>query len=152
MKIKILKDEKNELLGRREVWFETEHKGSATPSKRELAETLAAKLNAKMDLMVIRHYRTYFGKHIAKGLCLVYASPEAMVAAESRKHVLEKKRIGVLPSKEEEKPAEKGEDKPAEKGEDRPAEKEGGKPAEQEETKKQAGEGESNEAQAEQKE
>lgn len=112
MRISIKQDNKNPLLGRREVVFEVHHKQAATPSKSELAETLAAKLNTKTELMVIRHYNTHFGRHMATGLCLVYDSAEKMTIAESRKHTNEKKRIGAKPTKPEEKPAE--EEKPVE--------------------------------------
>ncbi|MBR9680062.1 MAG: hypothetical protein GOU99_03370, partial [Candidatus Altiarchaeota archaeon] len=125
MRISIKQDNKNKLLGRREVAFEVHHKKLATPSKNELAEILAAKLNVKLDLMVIRHYRTQFGKHLANGICLIYESTEKMTAAESRKHINEKKRIGIKPVKKPAKPVEA----PAEKQEEKPAEAEKTEPA-----------------------
>ena len=95
MELRIIDDRENPLLERREVWFEVEHRGKPTPPKLEVAKLLAAKLNAKLDLMVIRHYTTKFGTNVSRGLCLIYANPEAMIRAEPVKLLNARKRIGM---------------------------------------------------------
>ena len=94
MQLKIIKDEEKILLERREVRFEVTHKGASTPKKIEVAELLAAKLNAKLDLMLIEHFNTKFGRNISDGLCLVYNNEKAMKIMKNDKVLKPKKRIG----------------------------------------------------------
>jgi len=107
MEVKIVRKEENPLLKRREVWFEIDHPGEPTPKKIDVAQILAAKLNAKLDLMVIKYYGTIYGTNRSRGLCLIYEDEKAMVMAEPLKKMNPKKRIGV--KEEEKKEGEKGE-------------------------------------------
>ena len=102
MEIKIVRDEKNPLLQRREVWFEVRHEGKPTPPKIEVAKVLAAKLNANLDLMVIKYYTTGFGTNVSRGLCLVYENGEAMKRAEPANKINARKRIGLKEKEGEE--------------------------------------------------
>lgn len=100
MEIKILKDAQNLLLERREVEFQVIHAGKPTPSKHDMAEKLAAKLNAKLDLMLIENYTTSFGMNTSEGRCIVYENKDAMINAESTRLMNPKKRIGLVEKKE----------------------------------------------------
>lgn len=128
-KLKINEKKDNPLLRRMEVTFEVDHQGGATPGKQQVAELLAAKLNAKTDLMVVKNYYTPFGTNSSLGLCLVYEDIKAMERAESHKVLNPKKRIGEKAKKEAEKTKEK--EQPAPKAEGKPKEK-----ADKEEPKK----------------
>lgn len=110
MKLNIVEDKENPLLNRREIEFEVEHEGSATPKKLEVSEMLAAKLNANTKLMIVRFY-TQFGSNVSRGSCMVYKDSAAMERAEPTKLLNEKKRLGKAP---EAKPEEKEEPKKAE--------------------------------------
>jgi small subunit ribosomal protein S24e len=181
MELKITSDRKNPLLGRREVKFQVFHNGKPTPRKHEVAEKLAAKLDAKIDLMQIENYTTSFGMNSSEGTCLVYENEAAMERAEPTKLINPKKRIGFVekpaepqkeepekaeakpePKKEEPKPDEKKEEaKPETKKEPektKQVKEEGkqepakdGKPADEKKAKPEK-EGKKDEAQAEQKE
>ena len=94
MKVEIIKDTKNPLLSRRQIKFVVTHDGMATPNKLDVAEHLAAKLSADMNLMVIEGYTTQFGSNISSGLCFVYDSSDAMNKAEPHNTLNAKKRVG----------------------------------------------------------
>lgn len=102
MKVEINKDEKNPLLNRRQIKFSVTHDGKATPSKLDVAEQLAAKLNANLDLMVIEGYKTPFGENKSKGICFIYEDAKSMNRAEPIKLLNPKKRVGG--TREEKKP------------------------------------------------
>jgi len=120
MKLTILEKTNNPILKRKEVKFKVEHEGAATPSKMEVADLLAAKLNAKKDLMFIKRYAGEFGVNVSTGLCVVYEDEDAMDRAEPKKMLNPEKRIGAKPKPAEEKTAEA---EPAEKKPEAPAEK-----------------------------
>ena len=81
MDIEITRDQKNELLGRREVLFSLQFEGP-TPSRKQVAAKLAAVLSAKEPLMVIDHLATGFGSSRATGSARIYASEEQMTRTE----------------------------------------------------------------------
>ncbi|MBR9681080.1 MAG: hypothetical protein GOU98_04655 [Candidatus Altiarchaeota archaeon] len=125
MKIEILKDTKNPLLSRRQIEFVVTHEGNPTPNKLDVAEHLAAKLNADINLMVIEGYATRFGSNVSPGTCLVYDSTDAMNKAEPLKTLNPKKRVGgerkeeptKTPEKEGTEVKEKSDTKPEDKSE-----------------------------------
>lgn len=102
MEIEITKDEENKLLSRREVRFKVAHEGEPTPPKKDVEETLAAKLDADTKLMIIEHYTTRFGTNVSDGTCYVYGNETAMVRAEPTKFLRSEKRLE-LKKKEREK-------------------------------------------------
>ncbi|HDR53068.1 MAG TPA: hypothetical protein ENN60_00105 [archaeon] len=102
MKLTITNKQNNPLLGRLEVKFKVEHEKSATPGKGEVADLLAAKLNANQDLMFIKEYTTSFGMNESQGLCLVYENEKTLNRAESHRNLNPKKRVGKSPAKAEE--------------------------------------------------
>ncbi len=94
MQLKIITDKENPLLERRKIEFRIIHKGAATPAKKDVAELLAAKLNANLDLMFLKHFNSKFGENISEGTCLIYKNKKNMESIESIKLLSSKKRIG----------------------------------------------------------
>jgi ribosomal protein S24E len=77
MDIKIISDEKNTLLKRREVYFQVEHtQTGSTPPRLEVRKAVANALKTDIDLVVIKKFETKTGTHIAIGLANVYDSIE----------------------------------------------------------------------------
>jgi small subunit ribosomal protein S24e len=71
MDIRIIKDNKNLLLNRRELDFIVKYEGS-TPSRNDVKNKLAAMLNAPLALLVIQKIKTEFGMQEAKGYAKLY--------------------------------------------------------------------------------
>jgi small subunit ribosomal protein S24e len=94
MELKILSDTNNILLSRREIKFRVDHKGASTPKKLEVANLLSAKLNTKLDEMLVQNYFTGFGKDFSEGRCFVYKDEKSMKRINSEKNLKPKKRIG----------------------------------------------------------
>jgi small subunit ribosomal protein S24e len=94
MELKILSDTNNVLLSRREIKFRVDHKGASTPKKLEVANLLSAKLNTKLDDMLVQDYVTGFGKDFSEGRCFVYKDEKAMKRVNHEKLLKPKKRIG----------------------------------------------------------
>ena len=94
MQLKIINDKENPLLERRKIEFRIIHKGEPTPIKKDVADLLAAKLNANLDLMFLKHFNSKFGENVSEGTCFVYKSKKAMESIESIKLLGSKKRIG----------------------------------------------------------
>jgi small subunit ribosomal protein S24e len=77
MKIKIISDQKNELLKRREVTFQVEHNQTgATPSRLEVRKAFADTLKVNADLVFIKKFETKTGTRTALGIANVYDSLE----------------------------------------------------------------------------
>ncbi len=77
MEITIGKTVENPYLQRKEVHGEVTFTG-ATPSQKQLAEALAAKLNAKADAIFVVHVYTSFGSQKASFEAHVYPSKEQL--------------------------------------------------------------------------
>ena len=73
----MVKDQENPVLGRREVEAELEFTG-ATPSRKQVLETLASKLGVDQELVVIREIRQEFGKTAVTVFAAIY--PDAKTA------------------------------------------------------------------------
>jgi len=58
MQLKIITDKENLLLERRKIDFRIIHKGAPTPTKKDVSDLLAAKLNANLDLMFLKHFKS----------------------------------------------------------------------------------------------
>jgi len=77
MNIKIISDQKNELLKRREVTFQVEHNQTgATPSRLEIRKGVADTLKVNVDLVFIKKFETKTGTRTALGVANVYDSLE----------------------------------------------------------------------------
>ena len=81
MDIEITRDQKNDLLGRREVSFTLQFEGP-TPSRKQVSAKLAALMNAKESLMVVDHVTTRFGKSEVVGAARLYTSEEQLARTE----------------------------------------------------------------------
>ncbi len=141
MEISIEKTIENPYLQRKEVHGTIAFTG-ATPSHKQLADSLASKMGTKAEAIFVVHVYTEFGSQKATFEAHVYASKEIMdkvvrlgsKAKEKIAKMTEKKEE----PKKEEKPAEKKEEaKPAEKKEEKKEEpKKEEKPVEKKEEKK----------------
>jgi ribosomal protein S24E len=77
MEIKILADNENALLKRREVHFQVEHRQTGnTPPRLDVRKALAAELKLNSDLVFIKKFKTKTGTNIAVGIANVYDSSE----------------------------------------------------------------------------
>mgnify|MGYP005831198107 CR=1 FL=1 len=77
MEIKILTDNKNPLLKRREVHFQVEHSQTAnTPPRLEVKKALATMLQLDSDLVFIKKMETKTGTRMAIGVANIYDSVE----------------------------------------------------------------------------
>ncbi|MGQ9529918.1 MAG: 30S ribosomal protein S24e [Candidatus Bathycorpusculaceae bacterium] len=77
MDIKIISEEKNPLLKRREVQFQVEHtQTGSTPPRLEIRKAVANALKTDVDLVIIKKFKTKTGTHIAVGTANVYDSIE----------------------------------------------------------------------------
>jgi small subunit ribosomal protein S24e len=65
MDIKVLEEKKNPLLQRREVKFSVSH-NLGTPSRDEIKAKIAAYLNSKPELVIIKRMNSEFGKRETK--------------------------------------------------------------------------------------
>lgn len=77
--MEIVSRTENKLLNRVEIDFMWNHKGSKTPSKKEvmdLVKTLEPGSNP--DLIVVKNCKTRYGQAQTTGLALIYASADAM--------------------------------------------------------------------------
>jgi small subunit ribosomal protein S24e len=77
MEIKILAENENQLLKRREVTFQVEHdQTGSTPPRLEVKNALAKLLKKDANLVFIKKLETKTGTHVAVGLANVYDSME----------------------------------------------------------------------------
>lgn len=86
LKIELIEDKKNALVGRREIKFRTlQERG--TPSRKEVRESLIEVLRCKPELLVIDSMHTEFGKKETSGYAKLYDTEERMRVTE-REHIL----------------------------------------------------------------
>ncbi|MBW3011679.1 hypothetical protein KY311_00695 [Candidatus Woesearchaeota archaeon] len=78
MNTEIISKEKNALLSREDVVAKIDFSGAATPSRKQIIDALASKLNAKQNLIVIKKIDTSFGSASAKVTAHVYDNEEVM--------------------------------------------------------------------------
>ena len=81
MDIRIIKDNKNSLLNRRELDFIVKYEGS-TPSRNDVKNKLAAMLNAPLELLVIQRIKTEYGMQESKGYAKLYEDANRMKEVE----------------------------------------------------------------------
>ncbi len=91
MDVDIVSEDENPMLHRTDVTFELVHE-DATPSRLQVRDSLAAKLNKDADEVVVRKLDTKFGMRKTVGHAKVYES--AGQAAEiEQEHMLERNKI-----------------------------------------------------------
>jgi small subunit ribosomal protein S24e len=81
MEIEVVKDCRNDLLGRREIEFLLSYDG-ATPARTKVQGKLSAVLSLKENLVVIDSMKTSFGAPRLRGTARVYDSEEGKVKTE----------------------------------------------------------------------
>jgi small subunit ribosomal protein S24e len=82
MHFEIVRDERNELLNRRELKFVLTYEG-ATPSRRDILGKLCALYNIDNDLAVLDSLKTVFGKQELMGTVRIYDARDALEATEA---------------------------------------------------------------------
>ena len=120
MKIEIQKERETPLLWRRRVTAMVEFEG-ATPSRKQIQQAVAKKLDANEKLTIIKHVYPRYGDSMAKVIAHVYSKEEDKNTVEA-KYLL--KKHAVEEPKAEEKPAEAAPaaETPAEPAAETPAE------------------------------
>lgn len=73
MKIEILEESENPLLGRKEIKFFVSH-DKGTPSRKEIRKNLLKILGCEEDLLIIDSLAPKFGKSAAIGYAKIYES------------------------------------------------------------------------------
>jgi len=74
VKIKIIREQRNELLKRNEISFTVDHEGDGTPSRAEIRQKLADELSADVDRLYLRKVETSTGSTKAVGQASLYDS------------------------------------------------------------------------------
>jgi ribosomal protein S24E len=109
MELKIIADEVQKLLDRRNITGKLHFSGKKTPSRMWLIEELAKKLKVEKNLIVIKEIKTIYGSNTADFEAHIYDSLEKKDRIEP-KYLLKRIEVKVSEKKEkastEEKPAE----------------------------------------------
>lgn len=143
MEVKIVSQEKNELTKRVEAQCSVTHSSGATPSRKDLQVKIAAKLDTKPELVVVKKIDSQFGSAQSSVVAYAYDTTDEMVAMEP-KYVVEKNKYEeAKPEPVVEEP--KAEAAPEPKADEAPAEE----PPEQPKTEEPAAEEKKEEAKAE---
>ena len=87
--LNIVVDQPNPAVGRRELHFEVHHVQSSTPTRLEVKEKLAAKLNADPSALIIEKMVTKVNSWKTVGLAYLYDSAER-AKFFTPKHILRK--------------------------------------------------------------
>ena len=91
MEIEIISEEENPMLHRTDVRFGLNH-DEATPSRLQVRDSLAAKLDKDSDEVVVRKLDTKFGMRETVGDAKVYESPDDARDVE-QDHMLQRNKI-----------------------------------------------------------
>ncbi|WP_129112692.1 30S ribosomal protein S24e [Halegenticoccus tardaugens] len=91
MDIAIIDEEENPMLHRTDVRFEIVH-DDASPSRLQVRDSLAAKLDKASDEVVVHALDTKFGMRTTAGYAKVYESPEYARDVE-QEYMLERNKI-----------------------------------------------------------
>ena len=123
MDVDVIAEEENPMLHRTDVTFELVHE-DATPSRLQVRDSLAAKLNKDADEVVVRKLETKFGMRKTVGFAKVYETA-AFAADVEADHMLERNKItddGADAAEPEAEPAEQAEQAEADADADAEAE------------------------------
>ncbi|MFP8888312.1 30S ribosomal protein S24e [Natrialbaceae archaeon A-CW2] len=91
MEVDIISEDENPMLHRTDVTFELVHE-EATPSRLQVRDSLAAKLNKDADEVVIRKLDTKFGMRKTVGYAKVYETSAHATEVE-QDHMLDRNKI-----------------------------------------------------------
>jgi ribosomal protein S24E len=113
MNIAIIKKDENRLFHRVEVVARVEHKGGATPKRRELRDAIGKELKSKPEFIVIKVVRNLYGVPHSLVEANVYSKEDKMKECEPeyvlvRNSIIKKKEVEKeeKETKEEEEPKE----------------------------------------------
>ena len=77
--MEILSRTENKLLSRVEIDFKWKHKGSKTPSKKEVRDLVKTiEPGSNQAFIVVKNCKTRYGQALTTGVALIYESAEAM--------------------------------------------------------------------------
>ena len=82
MDIEILTQVENKTLFRKEIDFRINHKGSTTPSRKDIQAKLGAQFDADAGVVVVKKLDTKFGIGITEGSARIYTDEEQMKRIE----------------------------------------------------------------------
>ena len=97
--IQIIEEKNNPLLNRREVVFKVTH-DAASPSRKSIADRIAATMNSKAGLVIVDNLKTEFGKRETFGYAKIYENEERAKQVE-RAHIIERNTFSQPAAKEE---------------------------------------------------
>lgn len=89
MKLKIISDLENVLLGRREIIFSVSHPSSCTPRRGEIRRQIAARFNVELDCVYVMKMVSKTGRDLTEGDVRIYNSPERAKLVE-RDYILKR--------------------------------------------------------------
>ena len=81
----VIKEEYNQLLGRKRISIEVEHHGSSTPKKDVIKEKLADKYKQDPETISVRHVYPKFGQGTSKVIAHIYDKKETKEYMEPKK-------------------------------------------------------------------
>jgi small subunit ribosomal protein S24e len=87
MKIEVLQETQNKPLGRKEVEFRLEHRGTTTPSREDVHSKIVAQYDADPSTVVIKVLKTKFGAGVSTGEARIYEDAKQMEKVEL-KHII----------------------------------------------------------------
>jgi small subunit ribosomal protein S24e len=99
MDIKIMKDNTNALLNRREIDFSINYEGP-TPARNVVRGKIAAMLNVPLELVVVHKMGNEFGRQALEAYVKIYESAERMKQIE-KNYILERNTVPEPEVKEE---------------------------------------------------
>ncbi len=76
------KEKTSVLLSRKEIHFEVEHPGAATPKKAEIKESIAKQYNAAPEKITIKSISTAFGANKSTVVARIYEDEKVMKLVE----------------------------------------------------------------------
>ena len=82
MELEIVSKKENPLLDRTELEVLAHHAGKPTPTRDEMRQQVAAAMKAKMDVVLVDHMESSFGRGLTRGYVKVYKTKEAALAIE----------------------------------------------------------------------
>ena len=92
MDVEIISEDKNPMLRRTDIRFETTHE-DATPSRLSVRDSLAAKLDKASEEVVVHELDTKFGMRKTVGYAKVYDTAADALDVE-QEHMLDRNKIG----------------------------------------------------------
>lgn len=100
MDVKIIEDNKNVLLNRRELNFEVTFEGP-TPARMDVKNKMAALLNVPLELVVVQRMKNEFGRQKLSGYAKIYEDAARMKQIEED-HILERNKLPEAPEEKAE--------------------------------------------------